>query len=207
MKNIFKSSFAKIFIIFAALNFILRLIFLVWERKEIEFLPLTLVKLNLVGIFFDFVTFCYIATPFLLYYIAVPSRIFNGKIQQNINKIFYFLFLGIITFSCFSEITFWQEFQTRFNFIAVDYLIYTTEVIQNIVESYPIAWLLSAVILIAAVIFYFTQKIIINEKNETFLQKLRCKSFVPLLSIISFFAIDSAKLTKISENIFRFIKF
>ena len=36
-----------------------------------------------------------------------------------------------------SEFVFWSEFSSRFNFIAVDYLIYTREVIGNIRESYP----------------------------------------------------------------------
>ncbi|HJU25095.1 MAG TPA: LTA synthase family protein, partial [Rhodanobacteraceae bacterium] len=41
-----------------------------------------------------------------------------------------------------SELTFWNEFGSRFNFIAVDYLIYTREVIGDIEESYPVArWL------------------------------------------------------------------
>jgi len=43
-----------------------------------------------------------------------------------------------------SEWFFWTEFSSRFNFIAVDYLIYTHEVIGNIRESYPIGWILGA---------------------------------------------------------------
>jgi phosphoglycerol transferase MdoB-like AlkP superfamily enzyme len=37
-----------------------------------------------------------------------------------------------------AEFVFWNEFATRFNFIAVDYLIYTREVIGNIRESYDL---------------------------------------------------------------------
>ena len=36
------------------------------------------------------------------------------------------------------ELVFWSEFGVRYNFIAVDYLVYTNEVIGNIMESYPI---------------------------------------------------------------------
>ena len=43
----------------------------------------------------------------------------------------------LFTFWKISEILFWEEFGVRFNFIAVDYLVYTTEVIGNIRESYP----------------------------------------------------------------------
>ncbi|MEK7206597.1 MAG: LTA synthase family protein, partial [Pseudomonadota bacterium] len=44
------------------------------------------------------------------------------------------------------------EFETRFNFIAVDYLVYTREVIGNIRESYPVVPLLMAVLLLAALL-------------------------------------------------------
>ena len=42
------------------------------------------------------------------------------------------------TFVAASELVFWNEFATRFNFIAVDYLVYTHEVIGNIRQSYDL---------------------------------------------------------------------
>ena len=44
-----------------------------------------------------------------------------------------------------AEFVFWNEFASRFNFIAVDYLIYTREVIGNIRESYSLAPLFGAI--------------------------------------------------------------
>ncbi|MDI1301414.1 MAG: LTA synthase family protein [bacterium] len=48
-----------------------------------------------------------------------------------------------LIFQMASEIIFWLEFGVRFNFIAVDYLVYTHEVIDNIMQSYPVLPLLS----------------------------------------------------------------
>lgn len=48
-----------------------------------------------------------------------------------------------LIFQMASEIIFWQEFGVRFNFIAVDYLVYTHEVIDNIMQSYPVLPLVS----------------------------------------------------------------
>lgn len=182
------------------LNVILRLIFLVWEKKEISFLSISLIKAFLVGFFFDFITFCYIASVPLLYFAFIPAKFFNSKIHQKINHGLYFLFLYIIIFSCFSEITFWQEFQTRFNFIAVDYLIYTTEVINNIMESYPIFWLLLLILVLASAIFYFTYKKVIVQKSEENCPKKGL--LVVIIAFLSFCFIDSSKLTKVSENNF-----
>ena len=58
----------------------------------------------------------------------------------------------MLLFGAVAETTFWLEFTTRFNFIAVDYLLYTHEVIGNIRESYPVAWIVGGLALAAAVI-------------------------------------------------------
>ena len=50
--------------------------------------------------------------------------------------------LAAFLFVSLAEIVFWNEFGTRFNFIAVDYLVYTREVVGNIRESYSLGLLL-----------------------------------------------------------------
>jgi phosphoglycerol transferase MdoB-like AlkP superfamily enzyme len=49
-----------------------------------------------------------------------------------------FIYIGAILINALSEYFFWKEFGARYNFIAVDYLIYTNEVIGNILQSYPV---------------------------------------------------------------------
>ena len=55
-------------------------------------------------------------------------------------------------FTAVAEWLFWDEFGVRFNFIAVDYLVYSDEVVNNVMESYPIGMLLSAIALVAVVL-------------------------------------------------------
>lgn len=97
----------------------------------------------------DFFTLFFILIlPF--FFVFLPS---DGFLKSFVGKIYLFLILLIYTclliFNAFAEYFFFEEFSSRFNFIAVDYLIYTNEVIQNIVESYPLFWLLTAVFLLA----------------------------------------------------------
>jgi phosphoglycerol transferase MdoB-like AlkP superfamily enzyme len=47
-------------------------------------------------------------------------------------------FASALIFSCFVEYFFFQEFDSRFNHIAVDYVLYPHEVAGNIWESYPV---------------------------------------------------------------------
>ena len=52
-------------------------------------------------------------------------------------RLLFLLFLGVLIFDGCAEYLFFDEFGTRFNFIAVDYLLYTQEVIGNIWQSSP----------------------------------------------------------------------
>ena len=52
--------------------------------------------------------------------------------------LFIVVYVGAIIFNGISEYFFWSEFGVRYNFIAVDYLVYTNEVVGNIMESYPV---------------------------------------------------------------------
>jgi phosphoglycerol transferase MdoB-like AlkP superfamily enzyme len=49
-----------------------------------------------------------------------------------------FVFVSLILLNALSEYFFFNEFGVRYNFIAVDYLVYTNEVIGDIMESYPV---------------------------------------------------------------------
>ena len=62
------------------------------------------------------------------------------------------LYVSLSVIIALSEVVFWEEFGVRFNFIAVDYLIYTNEVVGNIMESYPIVPMFLGLLLIAALI-------------------------------------------------------
>src|SRR5206468_8106587 len=61
---------------------------------------------------------------------------------------------GLLAFVAAAELTFWNEFASRFNFIAVDYLIYTNEVIGNIRESYNMPLLLSLVTIVSLALWW-----------------------------------------------------
>ncbi len=81
------------------------------------------------------------ATPWLLFELALPARL-RKELRLPLFAIYLFtlLFVGV------SEGLFWDEFSTRFNFIAVDYLVYTTEVIGNIRESYPVGTIIGGLV-------------------------------------------------------------
>jgi len=86
--------------------------------------------------------------PLLLWFALTPRERFGGPIHRALTLFGLFLFFGVQVFIAAVEFFFYEEFQSRFTTVAVDYLLYPTEVFVNIWESYPVI----PVILICALI-------------------------------------------------------
>ncbi len=86
--------------------------------------------------------------------LSFSCRYFLPRIRQAWRRCsLYFawgLYVFLLLFISAGEYFFWEEFGVRYNFIAVDYLVYTNEVIGNILESYSVAPIIVAVLLLTA---------------------------------------------------------
>ncbi|MGH8125891.1 MAG: LTA synthase family protein, partial [Rhodanobacteraceae bacterium] len=95
--------------------------------------------------------------PFL-FVLPLAAFTYASRVGQWLLYLLCLLLLFGLLLVGASELTFWNEFGTRFNFIAVDYLVYTTEVIGNIEESYPVARWLAMLAVGAIVILFLTRR-------------------------------------------------
>ena len=111
-----------------------------------------------VGLAYDVLTFLYFAIPLVLLLWVLPARWLASRAGRLSVGALTLILLFVILFVAVAEWTFWEEFQTRFNFIAVDYLVYTNEVIGNIRESYPIGWILFGLTAVALLAFYLGRR-------------------------------------------------
>jgi len=94
------------------------------------------------GILFDIASFGYLILPFVLWLSLTPLRWRHHPVWRVAGWSVRLFTVFALLFQVASEWVFWEEFDSRFNFIAVDYLVYTHEVIGNIQQSYPIGlWL------------------------------------------------------------------
>jgi phosphoglycerol transferase MdoB-like AlkP superfamily enzyme len=96
-----------------------------------------------------------IARAFFAYkLISFSLRLFLPRIRDTWRKVEIYLIFAIYVFCVYlnfiGEYCFWNEFGVRYNFIAVDYLVYTNEVIGNIFESYPIIPMLIVLVVLSA---------------------------------------------------------
>lgn len=110
------------------------------------------------GFWFDLATIAYLGAPLLLYEALLPQRIKGSRFHYWARIAWVFFSLAILLFGAVSEFVFWGEFSTRFNFIAVDYLLYTHEVVNNVLQSYPVGALLAAIGATAMVATWLSRK-------------------------------------------------
>ncbi|MFK0089486.1 LTA synthase family protein [Pseudomonas sp. NPDC090755] len=104
------------------------------------------------GLVYDLSFLAYAALPLGLYLLLCPAPLWRTRLHRAVLHAALFTSLFVMLFVAVAEWLFWDEFGVRFNFIAVDYLVYSDEVLNNILESYPIGLILSALALSALVL-------------------------------------------------------
>ncbi|WP_430432824.1 LTA synthase family protein [Methyloversatilis sp.] len=104
------------------------------------------------GLWFDAATLAWMLAPLLAISALLPARLRASRLMGGVRWGVLWLAVALLLFGAVAEVVFWDEFSTRFNFIAVDYLLYTQEVIGNIVESYPVGALVGGIVSLSALL-------------------------------------------------------
>ncbi|HEY8160505.1 MAG TPA: LTA synthase family protein [Methylobacter sp.] len=171
----------------------LRVALLIKQMADIDSPVYQIALAFVIGLIHDLAFFSYLLIPFVLYLLVLPNRIYQSKIHKIISFGVFIACLYGLFFIELSEWTFWDEFGVRFNFIAVDYLIYTHEVVSNIIESYPLGWLLSGILVITVLCFLLVRKTLARTftASESFPSRLKITAALLLLPIISYASVGS----------------
>ena len=140
-------------LVFVGLALGLRLTLTLISATQVDW-SLALAASYVWGALFDVATALLAGLPIVILLLLTPRSLFRyrpGRIAAHAVALFC---IALLVFEFVAEIVFWDEFSNRFNFIAVDYLVYTTEVIRNIVESYPIGWIFAGIFLASALVYW-----------------------------------------------------
>ena len=93
---------------------------------------------------------------------SFSMRFFFPKIRETWRRVSLYLTWAVYVFLflCVTagEYIFWGEFGVRYNFIAVDYLVYTHEVIGNIMESYAIIPMIGMTLLLTVGLIFLQSR-------------------------------------------------
>lgn len=175
-------------------DFLMRLILAITAQADISEGLSSKFAIFLRGAFYDAVSITYLLIPFVVYLTLVPSRIFHTKLHRILGRACLLATLFLLAFGASAEWFFWEEFDVRFNFIAVDYLIYTTEVVANIRESYPLHLLLPALLVVAFLISRFLTHTktyrAYEQSGAPFLSRLAVLGLFLTLPAASWFFVD-----------------
>ncbi|WP_310734526.1 LTA synthase family protein [Azohydromonas caseinilytica] len=136
---------------FLVFNALVRLGLLAFNGQWSLALPWRLLPILGIGALFDLGVAAFFLPPLGWLLLVWPARRARGlrwtMLALLLPLCVLMVFVGV------AEFTFWNEFASRFNFIAVDYLVYTSEVLGNIRESYNLPLLLGGVGVVALAIW------------------------------------------------------
>lgn len=189
-----------LFFLFASLC--LRALFLSISIGQADLDGLDILGIMAKGFVFDLTVGLCFTIPYSIYLLLLPQRWNRTLFNKIVTYFTVFLMVLITIFSFFAEYTFWREFESRFNFIAVDYLIYTYEVINNINESYPLPLLIGGVLIITLIVMIFKRQSFANSfKSETrFLKRLFITTLICLVAFLLLWKTDNSWAEKSSNR-------
>jgi len=192
-----------LYFIFIGIAFISRTNLFFQSFDEVSLNPLNIIWSYGGGLLMDTVAFSYFMIPFVLFLMFVSDRIFNSQIHRKIAYIIYFITFYILIFNGVSEYFFWDEFGVRYNFIAVDYLVYTTEVLGNIKESYNLPVLILGILIADIALTWMVVKnkylAVSLESKSIRRNRLRSGLILLLLPILSFVLVKNTTV-EITKN-------
>ncbi|WP_246026384.1 LTA synthase family protein [Oleiharenicola lentus] len=137
--------------IFVGISFLTRAALLLKAAHEVTW-SASLVAAFGWGLVYDLGTAGLAALPLIVLLTVLPAGALQRPSMRWLVAGSAVAILFALLFGAVAEWFFWDEFGVRFNFIAVDYLVYTTEVLGNIRESYPLPLIIGGLAAVAAAI-------------------------------------------------------
>lgn len=172
------------------------------ERESLDWGMFSMAKTSGVLLLTTLVSFLYMMIPYVLYLLFLPRRLVNGRADRILTTAAYAFYIYLTLFEEAASFIFWEEFSSAFNFIAVDYLVYTHEVISNIYQSYPIVWYLLGILSADIVIVVLSRKRLFTSlEAPVFGRRLFDTAIYGALCALTFVNVDIANL-EVAHNRF-----
>ncbi|TKC59974.1 LTA synthase family protein [Pedobacter hiemivivus] len=188
-------------LLLCSVSLITRVVLLINSKQYVDWSILNLLGIFLIGLLYDLAAASFAVIPLVLYVWLMPDKWYRTKVNKVLLSIYFLVVIGTLLFNGVSEWFFWEEFSVRYNFIAVDYLVYTTEVIGNIRQSYPVNTILVCLLLISVGILFLFRKYIWLQNEQPYRFKKRTLIALVLLCIpVAVYALFNHKWKYFSPN-------
>ena len=195
-KSIFQHRFGPVAVIammVAGISFITRVVLMIKSWSSLELTLFRVFTIYLIGLLYDLTVSSFFAIPVAIYCLLMKDSWYQKKWQRLPLFLLFSIICFILVTAAGSEIIFWNEFTVRFNFIAVDYLIYTNEVLENIWESYNMPLIISLVVIVVSIILFLLKgKIVASQQiSMRFFHRTIVMLIFSLLPLSGYFLINN----------------
>ena len=181
-KGLFNLTLVRTYLI---IQLITRIILSVYGLLNNQVQLIELPAIFFIGLVNDLIPICYFLPAILGLSVVFYKLSTRSRYLFSITT--YFFAIIILLLNTIAEIIFWDEFGTRFNFIAVDYLIYTHEIIGTLRESLPLPLIITSLLVVTVIIVFTTRHYISRQIiNFQISQYLIYSGSLLFLGIIAF---------------------
>ena len=192
------------FVVAMSIFAITRTILLVCSLDYADLSIPALLRIYGTGGIYDVAFYAYALVPVSLYLLLVPNRMWSSRVNRVIVHMVCFATIFGLLFIAVAEYVFWDEFQARFNFISVDYLVYRREVTDNIVESYPLAPIFSVLFILTSLVYVKLASGLDRslQQHETFRSRMSVTAALLLSPVFASVTVGPALMQQ-SENTYQ----
>lgn len=145
----------------------------------------TIARVFWIGLRFDLlVALCFVMCQ-SVHLAVLPSSRLKGRLTRRLFELEWLVAVLCLPLIVIAECLFFDEFQSRLNYIAFEYLVYPTEVCCNIWESYSVVPYLSLVVALGGSAFVLARKTLSRWIDVPVSGRYRGGVFLGILAVIA----------------------
>ena len=182
---------------YACLGLLLRVVLWGAFGRAQQVSGLTLPLLLASGVVADLVQSFYLLAPFAVFLWLTPDRWYRSRALRVTLLAGAFVWLFGLTFVAAIEYFFFEEFDARLNLVAVDYLLYPTEVVGDIWADYPVVIVALLVAALSAGVVYTLRRFLVPAADvpTRFAQRSAVFGLFALLTVLFALGFETHALT------------
>ncbi|HAT71382.1 MAG TPA: sulfatase [Elusimicrobia bacterium] len=193
--------FLNFFLLFLGFSLLTRFTLLAMAWPELDGGVRVLIKMFAAGFLYDCAAFSYPGAALGLYLLVLPEKIYAAAWHRVAVYVLFLISAFLLAFNLAAEYYFFYEFGVRYNFIAVDYLVYTNEVVGNIRESYNLPVVLPLVALLSAgALWLFRRRLAGSFAAALPLRRRLAPGLAAVAAPLAFFLLLDGRLAQVSKN-------
>lgn len=187
-------------LLYLLLSLLLRLTMWWQFGREVEVGVAQVPFMLAIGVINDAVVLLYLLLPYLLYLLLATPRWHASRTGRALLLVGFALLCFLLVYLMAIEYFFFEEFDARFNLVAVDYLIYPTEVIGNIRDTYPVGTVLVIAAFIAIVLTWILHARLLQTSSAALPLRQRMMTLGAYVVVVSLVALSISTRTLASSN-------